>query len=330
MSAKDEDSNCLKVLRMLKGSNGYISGEHISKVLGVSRVSIWKYISILRRYGYTIESRQRRGYRLTGIPDRLLPWEIIDRLKGKSMIKDVVYYEEVESTQDLALRLAEQGKHSILVVAERQSKGRGRLARHWVSPYGGIWFSFIIKPRHVSNIGMISLLSALAVCHAINSNYNLNAMIKWPNDVIIRYRKVAGILVDASMEQDEIHYAVIGIGINANLSKDAIERYIKDSYSYGLTTLMDELKMQVDRVMILADTIIWFEQLYGMLHSNKAGLMEEIKRHMVLGRVQVVSREESIEGNALGIDEDDGSLIIEKGGMIRKIFAGDVYIRYTR
>lgn len=330
MSAgKDEDSNYLKVLRILKGSNGYISGEHISKVLGVSRVSIWKYISMLRRYGYTIESRQRRGYRLTGIPDRLLPWEIMDRLKGKSMIKDVVYYEEVESTQDLALRLAEQGKHSILVVAERQSKGRGRLARHWVSPYGGIWFSFIIKPRHVSNIGMISLLSALAVCHAINSNYRLNAMIKWPNDVIIRYRKVAGILVDASMEQDEMHYAVIGIGINANVSKDAIERYIKDGYSYGLTTLMDELKMQVDRVMILTDTIILFEQLYGMLHSNKAGLMEEIKRHMVLGRVQVVSREESIEGNALGIDEDDGSLIVEKGGRIRKIFAGDVYIRYT-
>lgn len=329
MSAgKDEDSNYLKLLRILKGSNGYISGEHISKVLGVSRVSIWKYISMLRRYGYTIESRQRRGYRLTGIPDRLLPWEIMDRLKGKSMIKDVVYYEEVESTQDLALRLAEQGKHSILVVAERQSKGRGRLARHWVSPYGGIWFSFIIKPRHLSNIGMISLLSALAVCHAINSNYKLDAMIKWPNDVVIRYRKVAGILVDASMEQDEMHYAVIGIGINANVSKDAIERYIKDGYRYGLTTLMDELKMQVDRVMILADTIIWFEQLYGMLHSNKAGLMEELKRHMVLGRVQVVSREESIEGNALGIDEDDGSLIVEKGGRVMKIFAGDVYIRY--
>ncbi len=325
-----KDKNYIKVLIILKEHDDYISGEYIGKMLGVSRVSIWKYISILRRYGYVIESRQKRGYRLTGIPDRLLPWEIMDRLKGKSMIKDVVYYEEVESTQDVALRLAEQGKHSILVVAERQSKGRGRLARHWISPYGGIWFSFIIKPRHVSNIWMISLLSALAVCHAVNSNYKLDAMIKWPNDVVIRYRKVAGILVDASIEQDEMHYAVIGIGINANISKDVIERGIKDSYSYGLTTLMHELNMQVDRVMLLTDTIIWFEHLYSMLRSNRAGLMEDIKRHMVLDRVKVVSKEESIEGDALGIDEDDGSLIVDEGGRIRKIFAGDVYIRYAK
>jgi BirA family biotin operon repressor/biotin-[acetyl-CoA-carboxylase] ligase len=337
------DSRYIKVLRMLKEYNGYISGEHISNILGVSRVSVWKYISLLRsKYGYVIDAKPRGGYKLLSIPDRLLPWEIMERLEGKSrMVKDILYYDEVSSTQDIASRLAEQGKHSLLVVAEKQLKGKGRLARRWISPYGGIWFSLVAKPDiHISSVSMLSLASALAVCNAINSNYNLNARIKWPNDVIINYRKVAGILVDASIEQDEMHYAIIGIGINANVSKDTIEKGIADyaregsdegyyAYGYGLTTLMHELNMKVDRVRLLADTITWFESIYDMLKHNKAEFIEEVKRHMVLGKVHVVSREERMEGYAIGIDEDDGSLLINYEGRIRKVVAGDVYIRYS-
>ncbi len=331
---------------MLKGYNGYISGEYISKILGVSRVSVWKYISLLRsKYGYIIDAKPREGYKLSSIPDRLLPWEIMERLEGKSsMVKDILYYEEVSSTQDIALRLAEQGKHSLLVVAERQLKGRGRLARRWVSPYGGIWFSLVYKPvMHIGSISMISLASALSVCNAINSNHNLQARIKWPNDVIINYMKVAGILVDASIEQDEMHYAVIGIGINANVSKDTIDKEIidytrqgigkgsgdKDYYSYSSTTLMHELNMQVDRAKLLADTIIWFENICNLLYYDKAKFIEEVKRNMILGKVQVVSKEERIEGYAVGIDEDDGSLLLNDGERIRKVIAGDVYIRYA-
>jgi len=336
------DNRYIKVLRMLKEYDGYISGEYISNILGVSRVSVCKYISLLRsKYGYIIDAKPRVGYRLLSIPDRLLPWEIMERLEGKSrMVKDILYYDEVSSTQDIALRLAEQGKHSLLVVAERQLKGKGRLSRRWISPHGGIWFSLIVKPDiHISSVSMLSLASALAVCNAINSNYNLNAKIKWPNDVIINYRKVAGILVDASIEQDEMHYAIIGIGINANVSKDTIEKGISDyarqendvyyKYGYGLTTLIHELNMRVDRVRLLADTIIWFESIYDMLHHNKAEFIEEVKRHMVLGKVSVVSREERIEGYAIGIDEDDGSLLLNYEGRIRKVIAGDVYIRYS-
>jgi len=326
-------SNSIRVLGLLKDSDEYLSGEYISRLLGVSRTSVWKYIKWLRDQGYIIDAKERKGYRLLEVPDRLYPWEIMHRLGGCTLVKDVVYYREVASTQDVALRLAEQGKYSILVVAERQIRGRGRASRAWVSPDGGIWFSLIIPSMRLESVTLLSLVTALAICNAINSNYNLNAMIKWPNDVVIDHRKVAGILIDASIEQDEIHYAVIGVGVNANISKSEIEPSIhslgmdkREEGYYGVTTLMDELDRCVDRLNLLGSIILESERLYSLMNKDRVLLINDLCKRVILGRVSVIGRER-IEGYAIGIDEQDGSLLVDDGSSVRRVVYGDVHLR---
>jgi BirA family biotin operon repressor/biotin-[acetyl-CoA-carboxylase] ligase len=326
--------NSIRVLELLKSSDDYVSGEYISRLLSVSRTSVWKYIKWLRDQGYIIDAKERKGYRLLEVPDRLYPWEIMGKLRGCTLVKDVVYYQEVGSTQEVALRLAEEGKHSILVVAERQIRGRGRASKTWVSPDGGIWFSLIMPSMRLESITLLSLVTALAVCNAINSNYNLNAMIKWPNDVVIEYRKVAGILIDASIEQDEIHYAVVGVGVNANISKSKIESSIyslgigKREYGYyGVTTLMDELNRCIDRLNLLGSIVLELEKLYSLMNKDRVQLVNDICKRVILGRVSVIGRER-IEGHAIGIDEQDGSLLVDDGNSVRRVVYGDVHVRF--
>ncbi|MEO9365287.1 biotin--[acetyl-CoA-carboxylase] ligase [Candidatus Nitrosocaldus cavascurensis] len=332
----------LSMLREGKGEGGeekegkYVSGEYISRALDISREAVWKYISMLRRrYGYRIDAKPRVGYMLVHRPDKLYPWEIMLELGRFDMVKEIIYYEEVESTQDVALRLAEQGRDSILVVAERQSRGRGRASRRWISPDGGVWFSLIIKPRiSVRDVTLFSLATALAVCNTINGKFNFAARIKWPNDVIINYKKVAGILIDMSIEHDAINYAVVGIGVNANVSIDSIERmigYADKSHYYGSTSLMHELGKAVDRVRLLASLLRELEHIYSRL-AYKDEMLAAIRATIMLGPVRVIEGEGNdaltIEGVAIDVD-DDGSLLVKSDGMIKKVTSGYVHVRYV-
>ncbi|MEM4705609.1 MAG: biotin--[acetyl-CoA-carboxylase] ligase [Candidatus Nitrosocaldus sp.] len=336
MITESKRSRLRDLLSMLKvGEEAkYVSGEHISRALDISREAVWKYISMLRGYGYRIDAKPRVGYMLVQRPDKLYPWEIMLELGKCDMVKEIIYYEQVESTQDVALRLAEQGRDSILVVAERQSRGRGRTSRLWISPDGGIWFSLIIKPRvNVRDVTLLSLATALAVCNTINSRFNLAARIKWPNDVIINYKKVAGILIDMSIEHDAINYAVVGIGVNANVSIDSIERMISntDKHYYGSTSLMHELGKAVDRVRLLASLLRELEHIYSRL-AYKDEILAAIRSVMMLGPVRVIEGEGNdafIDGVAIGVD-DDGSLLVKSYGMIKKVTSGYVHVRYVR
>ncbi|MCS6768730.1 MAG: biotin--[acetyl-CoA-carboxylase] ligase [Candidatus Nitrosocaldus sp.] len=311
---------------------GYVSGEQMSRALNISREAVWKYISMLRGYGYTIDAKPRLGYMLVGVPDRLYPWEIMKELGECSIVSDIIYYGDVESTQDVALRLAERGRDSILVVAERQSKGRGRLSRRWVSPDGGLWFSLIVRPRiSTGHVTLLSLATALAVCNAIRS-LNLPARIKWPNDVLINHRKVAGILIDMSMEHDRINYAVVGVGINANVSIESIESRIGDadreSY-YGSTSLMHELGRAVDRVRLTALLLKELEGVYSRL-AHRADILAAIREVMLFGPVRVVEgggEAMAVDGVAMDID-DDGSLLVKSDHGVKRITSGYVRIRH--
>lgn len=346
MITESERSRLRDLLSMLREGEEnegmqYVSGEYISRALDISREAVWKYVSMLRRrYGYRIDAKPRVGYMLVHRPDKLYPWEIMLELGRSDMVKEIIYYDEVESTQDVALRLAEQGRDSILVVAERQSRGRGRASRRWISPDGGVWFSLIIKPRiSVRDVTLLSLATAAAVCNTI-SKFNLDARIKWPNDVIINYKKVAGILIDMSIEHDAINYAVVGIGVNANVSIDSIERmigYADKNHYYGSTSLMHELGKAVDRVRLLASLLKELEYIYSRL-AYKDEILAAIRATIMLGNVRVIEGEGGSSGSssdALTIDGvaidvgDDGSLLVKSDGMVKKVISGYVHVRYV-
>ncbi len=327
----------LKDLVSILRADEYVSGEYIGRMLKVSREAVWKQISTLRRYGYRIDAKPRLGYMLIDRPDRLYPWEIMYELGGSAMVKEVIYYEDVSSTQDVALRLAEEGKDSTLVVAERQSKGRGRSSRRWVSPYGGVWFSLITKPKiSVRNATLLSLATALAVCNIINSNLNIPARIKWPNDVVINHRKVAGILIDMSVEHDIINYCVIGIGVNANLSIESIEGMMDDEdkgyHYYGSTSLMHEMGRAVDRVKFVASLLKEIEGIYSKL-SYRDEILASIRAMMLFGPVSIIEGEgrDARTRDGIAVDVDgDGSLLVKTNEGIERITSGYVHIRYYK
>lgn len=332
-----EKARLKDLLSMLRASSGYVSGEYMSKMLKISREAVWKQISMLRGYGYRIDAKPRLGYMLIDRPDRLYPWEIMYELGGSTMVKEIIYYEDVTSTQDVALRLAEDGKDSTLVVAEMQSKGRGRLSRRWISPYGGVWFSLITKPRvSVRNATLLSLATALAVCNTINNNFNIPARIKWPNDVVTNYRKVAGILIDMSVEHDIIDYCVIGIGINANLSIESIESMMSDEdrgyYYYGSTSLMHEMGRAVDRLKFVASLLKELESIYSKL-SYKDEILASIRAMMLFGPVSIIEGEgkdvKTRDGVAVDVD-GDGSLLVKTDEGLERITSGYVHIRYDK
>src|SRR5919199_5203467 len=203
------------VLSLLRLQKGYVSGKTLAKEIGISTSGITKRIKILRRFGYNIESRHRMGYRIADETNLPLPWELRNVLDTLFVGKDkIIYRLTTHSTQNLAISFAEENPSSdgIVVIAGQQKSGRGRQNRKWLSPKGGIWLSVVLRPRiSISKITLLSFAAALAVCDAIKKTTELDAKLRWPNDVTISGKKVAGILIDMSMEAERINYAVVGI-----------------------------------------------------------------------------------------------------------------------
>ena len=161
-----EDTGLLRVLKFLKEHNTeYLSGQDLSDVLHISRVAVWKHIKKIQALGYTVESKQKEGYKLTKKSDLLLPWEITTELNTKSLGQQAYYYDSVDSTQNEALKIAnESNKDGIIIIAEKQTGGKGRSGRKWISPKGGIWFSIILHPKFdISNITLFPIASSLAL-----------------------------------------------------------------------------------------------------------------------------------------------------------------------
>src|SRR3989338_9123332 len=195
MYSSYDNPGLVKVLSFLKSHNTeYLSGQDLSDVLRISRVAVWKHIKKIRELGYKIESKQKLGYRLESRTDMLLPWEITSGLKTK-------------------------------IFAEKQTSGKGRLGRKLVSPKGGIWFSIILYPKFdISVITLFPIASALALSNAIEKTLNIKSELKWPNDITIKGKKVAGMLVDASLESKKKENLILGVEINFNVEIKKIEK----------------------------------------------------------------------------------------------------------
>lgn len=318
-----------KVLRALRSTEEYVSGQQLCEALGVSRTSVWKSINSLREDGYQIDAIPNKGYKIIGSPDSIAKEEIASRLHTKRIGKEIYYFSKIDSTNQYAKKLGEEGApDGTIVIADEQTKGKGRSGRHWVTPPGSaIAFTILLRPKlPPASISMVTLVKGLAVCNAIRELYHLPVGIKWPNDVVIDGRKICGILTEMSAEVDGVHYIVIGTGINTNV--DSFPDEIKDV----ATSLKIQLGRPVDRAEVLVRVIEFFEEYYekfeedGDLRRLQDTYNEELL-NMNEG-VRVLDPKGEYTGVALGIDPG-GQLLVKRDdtGEIVKVWSGEVSVR---
>ncbi|MGL5512664.1 MAG: biotin--[acetyl-CoA-carboxylase] ligase [Sporomusa sp.] len=317
------------ILELLKQKAGeYISGEDISQAMKVSRTAVWKHIRALKQDGYAIESHPRLGYALRKNTDRLLPAEIKANLAGTVLGQEIYYFNEVDSTNNQAKKLAVDGcPEGTIVVAEAQGDGRGRLARSWFSPYGkGILLSVVLRPPFSPmEAAKCTLMAAVAVNRAINDVTGAGCGIKWPNDILCQDRKVAGILTEMSAEIDAINHIVIGIGINVNIDQQDFPSDIATT----ATSLAVACGRPVSRIKLLSVILTELEAVYTEVKKSGFELVLAAWRaqSLTLGKkVNVHGIDHNFSGEAVDID-DDGALLIKTPQGIERVMAGDVSIR---
>ncbi|MGH9878562.1 MAG: biotin--[acetyl-CoA-carboxylase] ligase, partial [Nitrososphaerales archaeon] len=222
-----------------------------------------------------------------------------------------------------------------VVVAEKQKRGRARIGRKWAAPEGGIWLSTILRPKiPTAETTILPLVVAVAVGNAIRKECKIDAKLKWPNDIIINSKKVSGILAEMSCEADRVNYVVIGIGVNANVNVKKLEATIKGTEGYyGATSLMKELGKEVDRVKLVRRMLNELEETYLELEEEgSAIIIRKWKEHSAtLGaNVTVALNEMCFVGKAIDIDYDGALLVKLPDGNIKRIVAGDVYVRTVK
>ncbi|MGA2788381.1 MAG: biotin--[acetyl-CoA-carboxylase] ligase, partial [Verrucomicrobiota bacterium] len=210
-----------KILSALRENAAGASGADLAGQLGVTRAAIWGRIEQLRQLGYEIEAGPHFGYRLVSTPDVLHADDLLARLgKTKVIGRDIRVFEQTTSTNDVIEKLARDGvKEGAVVFAESQTKGRGRLGRKWISPERkGLWFSVLLRPDlRPQEVTQLTVASATALRRAIQSETGLRAEIKWPNDILVGGKKVAGILTELNAELDRVRHVILGIGVDVNL-----------------------------------------------------------------------------------------------------------------
>src|ERR1019366_2442020 len=210
-----------KILSALRENPDGVSGAELAQQLGISRAAVWARIEELRKVGYDIEAGPHFGYKLVGSPDALHADDLLARLgKTKVIGRDIRVFEQTTSTNDVIEKLARDGvKEGVVVFAESQTKGRGRLGRKWISPERkGLWFSILLRPDlRPQETTQLTVASATALRRAIQSETGLKPEIKWPNDILVGGKKVAGILTELSAELDKVRHVILGIGVDVNL-----------------------------------------------------------------------------------------------------------------
>ena len=245
-----------------------VSGEDLAGLLGVSRTAVWKHIRHLKEAGFQVEAQTGKGYRLTRVPDLLLPALIQPRLKTDFIGQAIHHFPQIESTSTKARELAEQGApEGTLVVAEYQTRGKGRMSRPWESPAGqNLLFSLILRPTlpPQETFQLIRLVS-VALCRTIALESHLEVKIKWPNDLYCLGKKMAGILAEFAAEAGRLDYVVIGVGLNVNWSPADLPEEAQPA-----TSIFKETGARASRLDILVSLLSEVEQLY--LTGAKGGV----------------------------------------------------------
>ena len=321
------DFSFLKILSFLKAHElEFLSGQDMSDILKISRVAIWKDIKKIRSLGYKIESKQNLGYRLLDSSELLLPWEVTQNLNTEFLGKRVYYFDTIDTTQNFAIKIASNGdENGTIIISKKQTGGRGRMKRKWKSPVGGIWMSIIIHPKFdISYITLVPIATSLALCIAIEKILKIKPELKWPNDVTLKGKKVAGILVDTSIVSNEIENMVLGIGINFKIKPNEIANTMKKTPNfYGVTTLT---KKNEKALPLIQQFLYELENILQLISSSyiKKITSEWTKRSSTIGRnVSIVTNDGKLNGKAIKIDSD-GALIIYRGKNTKRILVGDL------
>lgn len=317
-----------EILRLLRSSDGYISGQELCNRFGVSRTAVWKAINQLKEAGYEIEAQQNKGYRLMAAPDLMTEAEIKSLMHTEWVAKEVLYFDTIDSTNTKAQELAEKGYPSgTLVVADKQESGKGRRGRSWVSPSGtGIFMTLMIKPDiNPNNASMLTLVAALAVAKAITSVTGEEALIKWPNDIVVNSKKVCGILTEMNAQFDYINHIVVGIGINVHN-----ESFPEEISQMASSLMIEAGGKRFHRAQIIAETMSYFEQYYDtFLKTQDLSAFVREYDELLVNRnksVRVLDPKEPFDGKAMGITPK-GELIVDTWESRKLVSSGEVSVR---
>ena len=306
--------------------DGFVSGERISDELGVSRTAVWKHIRNLRQAGYQIEAIPSRGYQLQQSPDVLMPEAIQSGLACQLVGSRIISLDEADSTNLLACRLGdEEADDGLVVIADRQSSGKGRMGRRWESPGGvNLYASILLRPPVLPfEAPKLTFLSAVAVCRAIKNCTGLQPTVKWPNDILLNGAKVAGLLNEMSSETDQVHYVVLGIGVNLNMRAEQFP----DDLRYPATSLAIATGKAVSRLAFTRSLLQELDGLYQTyLEQGSVPIFTAWTELCDLTgkRVQVDCNNLLIEGTMVGLGDDGALLVRTSAGKIESIYAGDV------
>jgi BirA family biotin operon repressor/biotin-[acetyl-CoA-carboxylase] ligase len=300
------------ILKLLRAQNTIVSGEVLSSAMGISRVSVWKHIHKLQELGYDIMSSPS-GYRLIDSPDIPFPWEFADR--GFK----IVYYPELPSTMDAARDLARKKCPDFtVVVAGRQTRGRGRLKRQWLSDDGGLYFTMVLRPDiPVLLSSRVNFLASLTLARVLRELFQIDAAVKWPNDILVAGLKISGMLSELEAESDRVLFINIGMGINVNNDPAVVEP--------GASSLKKITGREISKKMLLARFLDEFEKRLKRVEFEN--VISEWKKYTVtLNRqVKIVTHKEVSEGLAVDV-EQDGALVLELAdGTHKKIVYGDCF-----
>jgi BirA family biotin operon repressor/biotin-[acetyl-CoA-carboxylase] ligase len=315
------------ILKALRGAEDGISGAELSQKLGVSRAAVWARIQELRALGYEIEASPHAGYRFVSAPDLLHADDLVARLGRTQVIgRDIQVFQETTSTNDVIEKLARDGvPEGVVVFAESQSKGRGRLGRKWISPAKkGLWFSVLLRPKlPPRQATQLTVAFGVALRRALAEHSGLRPEIKWPNDILVGGRKVAGILTELSAELDRLRYAILGIGVDVNLQPGDFPPELRKT----ATSLKSELGKPISRADLAVTILRELDRDYRRLCAGEfAELAEEWEEQCsTLGKSIVIrTAQREIRGRAESLGEDGALLLRTEHGHLEPIVGGDV------
>lgn len=332
-----------EILALLRERSDYVSGQELCERFGVSRTAVWKAVEQLKKEGYPIEAVRNRGYLLleeeSSTEQEIFGGsEIESRLHTKWAGRPVRFYASTDSTNTRAKQEAENGApHGLLVASDQQTAGKGRRGRAWESPAGiNIYYTILLRPEiEPDRMSMLTLVMALAVAEGIRETYQACGLendippigIKWPNDIVIGGKKVCGILTEMSLsvEQADVQYVVIGVGINVR------RQTFPEELASRAVSLDEAGNCLVNRSVLMAHIMDAFERDYElfMAKGDLSGL-QEIYNAMLVNRdteVCVLDPKGEFRGTARGINTTGELLVEREDGSVTEVYAGEVSVR---
>ena len=321
-----------EILKLLRESEGYVSGQQISERFGVSRTAVWKVIRQLQEEGYQVEAVRNRGYHIVDSPDVMTKEELDSLIKTQWAGRNILYYDVTDSTNLRVKQAGDEGApHGTLAVADRQTAGRGRRGRTWISPAGSsIYMSILLRPEITPDkASMLTLVMALSVTEGIGQCMAQSEcpalQIKWPNDIIINGKKLAGILTEMSSQIDYINHVTIGAGINVNMPD------VPKEIAQTATSLRIECGHTVKRAPLIAAVMERLEENYEIFLKTQdlSGLIDRYSALLVNRdrEVQILGAKETYRAHAIGIDRTGELIVRREDGTVEKIYSGEVSVR---